>query len=433
MNRSAHIPFSLAHATALLLAVGLLLPSNAAAADEDTWYFGAQPSHTNISFTSRTDLETIVGSTNAVTGSASADLAGGKLSKLDLVVPVASLRTGIDVRDEHLRSANWLDEANFPDIRFTATSGKKTKYVYLFGKKTDGNNWEISGTFSMHGQSKPLTVKAVVREIPAALAKRAGLGDGRWIRVQASFPVTFTEFGINLPGGVAPKVQKTWQVEVTLTAGSNKPANFSEPPPPPSSSTSVGEYNLPAVKLDGNGVRYVFGQRPQGTNISIESKTDLETVITQTNQIGGEALIDTPNKTGKVKLVVPVASLRTGIDMRDQHLRSANWLDAGKHPLITFESTSAKPAGYLKWEVAGNFTMHGVTKPLTAVVEMRIVGPEMLKAAGFADDDTLTGVHFRTTFTLKLADYGISIPQVAAGKVNESITVTFEALGIEKQ
>ncbi|MGE0435286.1 MAG: YceI family protein [Planctomycetota bacterium] len=405
---------------ALLIAL-LVAAAPTAAADDTTWYFGASPSHTNITFTSRTDLETIVGSTNAISGSATADLGGGKLSGIDIRVPVASLRTGIDTRDEHLRSANWLDAEKFADITFKATSGKKTS----------GNNWEITGEFGMHGKTKSMTITATVRAIPAALAARVNLGEGNWIRVQTSFPITLADYDVKVPGGLAPKVQGTWNVEITITGGTVAPP---EAAAGPTSAATTGEYNYPEVALTGDGIHYKFGLRPQGTNITVVSKTDIETVITQTNQIHGEALVNAPGKTGSVKLYVPVMALRTGIGARDGHLQSEAWLDAKKNPFIIFESTSATPAGYLKWDITGNITLHGVTKPLTVQVEMRIVGPEALQKAGFAAaDEFLTGVHFRTTFKLKLSDFGVTIPDVAVGKVNNEIDLTFEALGIEQQ
>ena len=48
---------------------------------------------------------------------------------------------------------------------------------------------------------------------------------------------------------------------------------------------------------------------------------------------------------------------------RDEHLRSADFLDAEQHPLITFKSTALSPAGD-DWKLTGDLTIRGVTRPV---------------------------------------------------------------------
>ncbi|MDX6689173.1 MAG: hypothetical protein QOG15_630 [Solirubrobacteraceae bacterium] len=69
---------------------------------------------------------------------------------------------------------------------------------------------------------------------------------------------------------------------------------------------------------------------------------------------------------GKVK----AASINTNEDKRDEHLRSPDFFDADTYPEITFESTAITPIDEDTFEVTGDLTMHGVTKPITLAAEL---------------------------------------------------------------
>ncbi len=64
-----------------------------------------------------------------------------------------------------------------------------------------------------------------------------------------------------------------------------------------------------------------------------------------------------------VEIEAKAASVTTGTRDRDAHLRSADFLDAEQHPLITFRSTDLAPAGR-KWKLTGDLTIRGVTRPV---------------------------------------------------------------------
>jgi polyisoprenoid-binding protein YceI len=66
-----------------------------------------------------------------------------------------------------------------------------------------------------------------------------------------------------------------------------------------------------------------------------------------------------------VEAVIQVASIDTRDEKRDAHLRSADFFDAEKHPEIRFRSTELKPTGHDRFEVAGELTIRGVTRPVT--------------------------------------------------------------------
>jgi polyisoprenoid-binding protein YceI len=71
----------------------------------------------------------------------------------------------------------------------------------------------------------------------------------------------------------------------------------------------------------------------------------------------------------KVDVTIRTASLTTGDTGRDGHVLSADFLDVENHPTITFASTGVRPLSASTWDVAGDLTVHGVTKPVTLAVE----------------------------------------------------------------
>lgn len=73
----------------------------------------------------------------------------------------------------------------------------------------------------------------------------------------------------------------------------------------------------------------------------------------------------------KVEVTVDVRSISTGIDQRDDHLRSPDFFDAAKHPSMTFRSTKVEKAGKDSLRVLGDLTIRGVTKP----VVLNVTGP----------------------------------------------------------
>ena len=67
---------------------------------------------------------------------------------------------------------------------------------------------------------------------------------------------------------------------------------------------------------------------------------------------------------------IDVASINTGIVKRDNHLRSPEFFNVTKFPEITFKSRNVKQTGQQSGDIAGDLTMHGVTKPITLHVKL---------------------------------------------------------------
>jgi len=86
--------------------------------------------------------------------------------------------------------------------------------------------------------------------------------------------------------------------------------------------------------------------------------------------ISGILTVDAAGHTfSKVEASIPVATLSTGDEQRDGHLKSADFLDAEKFPTLTFKSIAVHPTEPGEHDVTGELTIHGVTKVVTLAVE----------------------------------------------------------------
>lgn len=131
--------------SAVIVVAGLgVLGGPAKAADDYTY----DPVHSSVSFKARhLDISWIHGRFNEVEGKFSLDRKDPSRSKFELSVHVDSVDTANEARDEHLRQPDYFDAKQFPTIDFKSTSVKAVKGGY-----------EVTGDFSMHGVTKPITL-----------------------------------------------------------------------------------------------------------------------------------------------------------------------------------------------------------------------------------------------------------------------------------
>lgn len=73
-------------------------------------------------------------------------------------------------------------------------------------------------------------------------------------------------------------------------------------------------------------------------------------------------------ETAQAEFSADIASINTANDERDKHLRSADFFNADTNPKLTFRSTSIRKVGD-DYEMTGDLTMNGITKPVTVKVE----------------------------------------------------------------
>ena len=101
----------------------------------------------------------------------------------------------------------------------------------------------------------------------------------------------------------------------------------------------------------------------------------------------------------KFDLTTDVASINTGVDMRDTHLKSADFFDATTFPKLTFKSTGIVKVGDNKYKLTGDLTLHGITKSVTLDLWYRGTTTNPMSKAPDAG--------FKVTGTIKRSDFGI--------------------------
>lgn len=175
-----------------------------------------------VTFKSTVPLEDIVGISNQVVGKLFFDpmkpAAGGSGM---LRVPVASLDTGIPLRDEHLAGPDWLDAGGSPDISFTIVEVKNVKPL----KVTDAaKTFDVVavGDFSLKGKTRRISVPARITWLKESDAtKKRQPGD--LLAIRTTFDVALADFGITGPAGmdiIGSKVGATVSVELSVVASS---------------------------------------------------------------------------------------------------------------------------------------------------------------------------------------------------------------------
>jgi polyisoprenoid-binding protein YceI len=119
-----------------------------------------------------------------------------------------------------------------------------------------------------------------------------------------------------------------------------------------------------------------------------------------------------------VEATLDATSITTGVEARDNHLKSPDFFDVAKFPTITFKSTAVtKTADGLK--VTGNLTLHGVTKPVTLdVSDISPVTPNAMKKGTFSRGLT-------ASTTIDRHEFGV-MGGMADSMVGNDVKVTIE-------
>ena len=143
------------------------------------------------------------------------------------------------------------------------------------------------------------------------------------------------------------------------------------------------------------------------------------------NEFEGTGFLDAENPVNShLQLTIQAASIDTRNADRDGHLKSNDFFDMETYPEITFTSTAVEQTGDGEYQVAGDLTIKGVTKPVT--VDFEYTG-----SAVDPYDNTRIGLEGSTTVNRK--DWGVNwnaALEAGGVLVSEKVTLEFEVSAI---
>lgn len=178
---------------------------------------------------------------------------------------------------------------------------------------------------------------------------------------------------------------------------------------------------------------YVVGQDIHTQNkVNFNSSTMLASFTGVTDKVEGNANVDLKNlKKSSGEIKVMLETLDTGIGKRNEHMKGV--LNTAKNSLAIFKlkalRTTLKTLPAYKTVVAnasGDLTINGVTKPVTTLLNLTYM-PEKDKSYRQGN-----WIHLTTNFNVKLSDYGIKAPGIIPLKVNDTVGLVVDVMGMKK-
>lgn len=182
-----------------------------------TTFYGNMSNNKNLAkFESSAPLETIVGLTNKI--SSTVTINPGDITKNPkgkVTVDLSSLNTGINKRDEDMKSESYLNTAMFPNAEFVLTglSNVSSKELNDKNKITGMAN----GKLTIHGVTKEISVPVVLyyfKENPNV----KNVLKGNLLSVNSSFTIKLTDYEIKIPSLLFYKLENEIKISIAFTA-----------------------------------------------------------------------------------------------------------------------------------------------------------------------------------------------------------------------
>lgn len=183
---------------------------------------------------------------------------------------------------------------------------------------------------------------------------------------------------------------------------------------PAPAAPKTNESESTTFKVDGVHSSIIFGIRHMGVS----------NVYGRFNNPTGEFTFDPAHpEDAKFNVSVKTADVDTGNEARDKHLRSVTFFNVDSFATINFTSTSVKPGKDGKFELAGNVSLLGKTKPITASLEW----------IGTHDGGEQMGFRggFETRFTVKRSDFGMDYG-ITQGAVGDDVSLIVAIEGVRQ-
>jgi polyisoprenoid-binding protein YceI len=168
---------------------------------------------------------------------------------------------------------------------------------------------------------------------------------------------------------------------------------------------------------------------PYHTQVEFSAKhLGMMTVRGNFDELSAIADIDPEHpETASVEVTISTASIRTNNGIRDNDLRSSNFLEVEKYPEITFKSTSVEPSGGDHYKLTGDLTIKETTHPVVL---------DVVKYGEFNDSGMMGHrIAYGATTKINRKDFGLSFSMMLDGRivVSEEIQITIEGELVEQK
>ena len=127
-------------------------------------------------------------------------------------------------------------------------------------------------------------------------------------------------------------------------------------------------------------------------------------------------------ETSHVEVTIGTASVDTGAAARDEDLRSGDYFNAAKYPVMTFKSTKIRKRSARTADVTGDLTLLGVTRPVVLKVTFNKKAPDFLRA-----NKVVAG--FTASATIKRSDFGM---KAFLPLIGDEVRIAINAEGIKQ-
>lgn len=143
------------------------------------------------------------------------------------------------------------------------------------------------------------------------------------------------------------------------------------------------------------------------------------------SNFSGTITVDRANlEKSSVVATIEIGSINTANEKRDGHLKSPDFFDSAKFATAEFKSTAWKKTGATTFDVTGNLTLHGVTKPVVLKVNLLGFGPGMQGAQ-------LSG--WEATATIKKSEFGMSGPAMLSAALGDEVAINLAVEAVLKK
>ena len=157
--------------------------------------------------------------------------------------------------------------------------------------------------------------------------------------------------------------------------------------------------------------RYVIDQA--NTRIGFAARYAMVTTVRGGfTEFHGTAQLDADDPArSSILVIMNTASLDTGQNQRDDHLRSPDFLDVETYPEIVFQSTGVQPAADDHYLLTGDLTICGVTRPVSIEITFTGSSTDHLghELAGFEGSTTISRANFGLTWNAILETGGVLV------------------------